>query len=150
MKNKNAKESFEKLKELILSKYPDLTGIEESKNKEQQTYYDLKDRKIYIYYRMQTNKKIFFLLHEAGHHAYRSNKLLQNKFTSLSKGINSASLTKRTRLDHLREEFGAWEIAFELADEFDIEIDYSDMRILLHSCLFHYIEWFKNPKKYRF
>ena len=79
-----------------------------------------------------------------------SNKLLQNKFTSLSKGINSASLTKRTRLDHLREEFGAWEIAFELADEFDIEIDYSDMRILLHSCLFHYIEWFKNPKKYRF
>lgn len=147
--NKPTKESFEKLKELILSKYPDLSGIEESKECDY-TYYNISEKKIYIYSRMQIKKKMFFLLHEAGHHAFRQNKLLQNKFASPSKGINQAALTKKARLDHLREEFAAWEIAFELADEFDIDIDYADMRIQLQSCLTEYIEWFKNPKKFKF
>lgn len=143
---KQTKESFEKLKEAILQKYPDLQ-IEDSDTKDK-TFYDIKEKKIYIYSRLSIKNRMFFLLHEAGHHEIRTKKNLNNKFYRASNGLHHASLTKRSRLDHLREEFHAWEIAFDLAEELQIDLDFGEMKCLLHSCLHNYIDWYKHPKKY--
>ena len=86
--------------------------------------------------------QLFCLLHEAGHHIYRSKMGIVGKSFDLKKSFKTIS----KRVDVIAEEIHAWEHGFELAKEIGIEIDVKKWERYSKKQIYDYIKWGVNGK----
>tara|TARA_R100001463_G_C3445481_1_gene213066 strand:- start:115 stop:546 length:432 start_codon:yes stop_codon:yes gene_type:complete len=101
-------------------------------------------KKININYQTRGNKLLYTLLHEAGHLIIRNNIV---KFMSRYQGITAALVNDKKanhsnfKVDTLKEEFDAWRLGEELAENLGIELDSKAYNKFGNKSLMSYIKW---------
>jgi hypothetical protein len=96
-------------------------------------------------------KQIYSILHECGHHLIQDADDYEVKHKTQVEAINDGRKKRslRWRIDYLKEEFRAWEVGKEIAEELDIEIDEKKYDDHAAFCLKSYCHWVLHPQNYK-
>ena len=102
------------------------------------------DSQINISYQTRGKTLLYTLLHEAGHVVLRSDPAyFMTKYQGITAALVSPSKMFNTnyKVDTVKEEFDAWRIGEELANELCLDIDLNDYNKFGNKCLMSYIKW---------
>jgi hypothetical protein len=97
-----------------------------------------------INYQTRGKKLLYTLLHEAGHIVLRDDPV---KFMSRYQGVTAALINDHKanysnfKVDTLKEEFDAWRIGEDLANNLNIDMNFKDYNKFGNLCLMSYIKW---------
>ena len=131
---------MEKLQQVLKNNY----GIDVEYGDE--NAYLINDKRIEICKNQNAKSKYYTLLHEAGHVYLRSKKEFAADFP-----LNESRIFRRCkkhRMEVLREEFEAWRVCVDLAEENGLLMEKQILNAMRDKYMLQYIDWVINPSKY--